>query len=252
MVMEGDTLFLHAKPNDPEVIASISLNDCKLKGKTDSIKVLILYNSKDSTLMMGIKELEMVFRSKKLAETWKAVFLSRGVIHTELDPIDAGFDIDSLSSEMIAKIEKIRILVEKYLNIVIKNIQDLSIKTCLFLMVYKFDDFLKNELFYKICSKIKSNDLLKIDADKQKMLNNSKTIYFALKKCIMLIDTRASYLSQTDKRSGIAYVSCSNIGRPLLGEEDFVGLTDDAKLNRVSETISPAPQLNPSSKPEKS
>ncbi|KII68972.1 hypothetical protein RF11_01537 [Thelohanellus kitauei] len=149
-------------------MGTIPLNGCKCKGVEKFYKRLVVYHPKKEPLIFGLSEIEIMFASKLDTDTWKAVFLQRGQYIGDNILVD-GVDLYGLSPEFVATIEKFYYFVDKYLNVVMNTLVNLSVKYSINILVYQ--EF-----------------LLEIDEDKKIYVEKQFFRYEMIKKSLDIVE----------------------------------------------------------------
>ncbi|RWS05024.1 dynamin-like protein [Dinothrombium tinctorium] len=136
------------------------------------------------------EKLELVFQTKDEFNTWLQAFKSVGISTSELisrttsSPLK--YESENGRGGFKNQVEVIRILVDSYLNIIKKNLQDMMPKLLMHGLINNTREFLVSDLHVALLS-YDEDELLQVDPEKEKIRKELETKYDECKKALNII-----------------------------------------------------------------
>ncbi|XP_002164260.2 dynamin-1 isoform X1 [Hydra vulgaris] len=149
-----------------------------------------IFNPDTRNLFKDCKQLELSAESAEVVDEWKASLLRIGVYperNVADDSIVDKGELGSMDPLMERQVETIRNLVESYMKIITKNIQDVIPKACMFLVVNAAKMFVSQELLAYLYAQGNTNDLMHESDEEVNRRNEMLRIYQASKEALRII-----------------------------------------------------------------
>ncbi|XP_065647797.1 dynamin-1 isoform X2 [Hydra vulgaris] len=149
-----------------------------------------IFNPDTRNLFKDCKQLELSAESAEVVDEWKASLLRIGVYperNVADDSIVDKGELGSMDPLMERQVETIRNLVESYMKIISKNIQDVIPKACMFLVVNAAKMFVSQELLAYLYAQGNTNDLMHESDEEVNRRNEMLRIYQASKEALRII-----------------------------------------------------------------
>lgn len=171
-VLTADSLSWYKDKDEKEQRYSLRLEDMKVRdieaGRFSMGKKFLfaLYYTSGKNVYKDKEQLEIQAQSEEDMEGWKAALLRAGVYPSkEQASSEAEGDMEAMDPQLERQVETIRNLVESYMSIVSKNIQDGVPKTVMFTMVNKLKSFIQTDLLPTVYSAGGQDSLMEESAD---------------------------------------------------------------------------------------
>lgn len=179
--------------SERELKYQLRLEGCKVKdidsGFMSKRVYFGIFNPDMRNLFKDYKQLELSAETDEVVNSWKASLLRAGVYPERDVSEDTGpvGELGSLDPMVERQIETIRNLVDSYLRIISKNIQDNVPKTCMFMIIHSAKEFVASELLAHLYSQGNTNDLMHESEEEVARRTEMLRIYQASKEALKII-----------------------------------------------------------------
>ena len=203
-VLTAENLSWYKDESEKEVKYTLRLDGLKLKdvdsGFLSQRVYFSIFNPDQRNLFQNYKELVLSAETEETVDSWKASFLRAGVYPERDKSLDSEInnsELGEMDPIMERQVETIRNLVDSYMKIISKGIQDLVPKICMFMVVNSTKEFVASELLAHLYSQGNTNDLMhESDAEVQRR-NEMLRIYQASKEALKIIGDISATTVQT-------------------------------------------------------
>jgi len=193
-VLTAESISWFKDETEKDLKYTLRLDGCKLKdlesGFMSRRSYFAIFNPDLRNLLKDFKQLELSAESSEVVDNWKASLLRAGVFperDTSEDGDENMGELGNVDPLVERQIETIRNLVDSYLRIVSKNVQDIVPKTCMFMIINAAKEFIAQELLANIYASGNTNELMhESDAEVQRR-NEMLRIYQASKEALKII-----------------------------------------------------------------
>ncbi|CAM4457782.1 unnamed protein product [Leuciscus chuanchicus] len=193
-ILTADSLSWYKDAEEKEKKFMLPLDNLKLrdveKGFMSTKHTFAIFNTEQRNVYKDLRQIELACDSQEDVYSWKASFLRAGV-YPEKDQVENGdgvaADSPSMDPQLERQVETIRNLVDSYICIVNKNIQDLMPKAIMHLMINSAKKFIHSELLAYLYSSGDQNSLMEESADQAQRRDEMLCMYHALKEALLNI-----------------------------------------------------------------
>ncbi|KAG1676677.1 Dynamin-1 [Nymphon striatum] len=153
-----------------------------------------LFNPDNRNVHKDSKQLELSCETDEEVDSWKASFLRAGVYPEKSsdsssndDDSSSGKDTTPMDPQLERQVETIRNLVDSYMMIVNKTVQDLVPKTIMHLLLNDVKDYINGELLASLYSAGDQNTLMEESQEEAKKRDEMLRMYHACKEALKII-----------------------------------------------------------------
>ncbi|XP_065067999.1 dynamin-1-like [Rhopilema esculentum] len=192
-VLTAESLTWFKDDSEKETKYQLRLQDCRLRdvesGLLSKRHYFALFNPDSKNVLKDYKQLELSAETQDIVDSWKASFLRAGVFpERDRDDDDGGSNgLGSMDPILERQVETVRYLVDSYMRIVSKSVQDMVPKIVMYIVVNKIKDFVQAELLANLYAKGNTNDMMHESDAEVARRNEILRIYHASKEALKII-----------------------------------------------------------------
>jgi len=201
-VLSAESLTWFKDETEKETKYQLRLQDCRLRdvesGLLSKRHYFAIFNPDSKNILKDYKQLELSAETQEVVDSWKASFLRAGVFpERDKDDDDRNSsELGSMDPMLERQVETVRCLVDSYMRIISKSVQDMVPKVIMYIVVNQIKEFVQAELLANLYAKGNTNDMMHESDAEVARRNEILRIYHASKDALKIIgDVSASTVS---------------------------------------------------------